>query len=371
MKSDSQSSSYMPQLDGLRAIAVGGVVYSHWVPSKYHFGLPLGSAGVQLFFVLSGFLITRILLGCRRYNNPIESLRAFYARRVLRIFPLFYATIFAAALINIHPVRETLLWHLTYASNIYFLSIQSWNGPISHFWSLAVEEQFYLLWPAVVLFLPPAYLRLSVIGLITIGIASRFLLPIILPSCDFLYVLPNANFDALGLGALLAFVLAKRFRSIPIGRFVWSIPLFGLSLLIRKLQVPAPFLDELQNLFMLGGFVWLIENATWGFQGWGKKLLEMPLLLYLGRISYGVYILHNFASTPVSFVTHKLGLEWLNNGITGFALLSIFTVAGASISWHFLEKPLVKLKRFFPYHRSEDPTINTQGNSVDSMLLQS
>lgn len=148
--------AYMPHLDGLRAFAVGLVIYSHWMPGHYQFKLPWGSAGVQLFFVLSGFLITGILLRCRTSVARLSALRAFYVRRILRIFPLFYCVLLLAYVLNIEPVRETVFWHLPYLSNFYFFSIGRWDGDISHFWSLAVEEQFYLFWPAIVMFVPDA-----------------------------------------------------------------------------------------------------------------------------------------------------------------------------------------------------------------------
>jgi len=148
-----QTSSHMPQLDALRAFAVAGVAYFHWIPKKYHYSIPFW-AGVPLFFVLSGFLISSILIQCRHYGDPWFAMRAFYARRFLRIFPLFYSIIVAAYVLNLAPMRETVLWHVSYLSNFYFFFHQGWNGNVSHFWSLAVEEQFYLFWPAIVLFAP-------------------------------------------------------------------------------------------------------------------------------------------------------------------------------------------------------------------------
>lgn len=341
--------AYMPQLDGLRALAVASVAYSHWVPAKYHLGLPFGSAGVQLFFVLSGFLITNILLGCRKYDDPAFTLRSFYARRALRIFPLFYGVILIAALLNIEPVRETLIWHLTYMSNIYFLSIQSWNGPISHFWSLAVEEQFYLFWPAVILFVPKIYLRISLLILVFIGIASQFLIPLFFPSYDFLYVLPFCNFDALGLGALLAFVHAQKFKGISVDAFIWALPAFVIFMLLNNLHILLPLSGQIQHLMMIIFFAWVIDNAAKGFNGYLKKLLEFPLLLYLGRISYGIYVLHNFAGIPVSFAANILNAPSISMGVLRLIMLTLFTIVGASISWHFFEAPFTRLKSIFPY----------------------
>ena len=142
------------QLDALRGIAVAAVAYSHWIAPRYQFGIRWGTAGVTLFFVLSGYLISGILLDCRTQSDRPFALRSFYARRFLRIFPLYDLVLLILFAVNLPPVRQTIFWHLTYLSNFYFLHHGGWHGPISIFWTLAVEEQFYLFWPAILLFVP-------------------------------------------------------------------------------------------------------------------------------------------------------------------------------------------------------------------------
>ncbi len=146
-----KSGSYRPQLDGLRAIAVMAVVFQHFAPSGWSKVIPWGGLGVTLFFVLSGYLITGILLKGREEPGM---LRHFYIRRALRIFPVYYATLLIAALLAIPPVRETFWWHAFYLSNVLFALKNSYFGAVSPFWSLAVEQHFYLIWPWVVLFVP-------------------------------------------------------------------------------------------------------------------------------------------------------------------------------------------------------------------------
>jgi peptidoglycan/LPS O-acetylase OafA/YrhL len=115
--------AHMVQLDGLRAFAIAAVAFSHWVP-EHQFGLPWGT-GVQLFFVLSGYLITGILLDSKTDENQKQwrmlfvTWRRFYIRRCLRIFPLFYLVLVFALLINLKPIRDTWPWHVSYLSNIY------------------------------------------------------------------------------------------------------------------------------------------------------------------------------------------------------------------------------------------------------------
>src|SRR5687768_3549383 len=146
----------MPQLDGLRAFAVVAVAISHWTPRFIHEALPWGT-GVQLFFVLSGFLITGILLRSRPADLGITmgtALRIFYTRRVLRIFPVYYAVLAFALLWGVGTIDHTWPWHVSYLSNVYFSFHEhgpAISDPYLHLWSLSVEEQFYLLWPFVVL----------------------------------------------------------------------------------------------------------------------------------------------------------------------------------------------------------------------------
>jgi peptidoglycan/LPS O-acetylase OafA/YrhL len=158
---------YLPQLDGLRAFAVFAVMLHHFLPLNRVLPedfVTLGSLGVRLFFVLSGFLITGILLRCRQRasdgeTKPSQQLRRFYVRRFLRIFPVYYVTLGIVALLNLPTVRESFFWHVAYLSNFLFSFLGRFEGPLSHFWSLAVEEQFYLLWPWLIVFAPRRFLH--------------------------------------------------------------------------------------------------------------------------------------------------------------------------------------------------------------------
>ncbi|MBK8553825.1 MAG: acyltransferase [Ignavibacteria bacterium] len=152
-----KSVSYMPQLDSLRTFAVFSVLIGHWFAEFEKFSnFPFGMFGVTLFFVLSGFLITQILISGRIdteeiFKKKIHSIKQFYIRRTLRIFPIYYITIFICLLFNVQDIRDKFFWFLFYASNIYFYNINDWAGSLSHLWTLAVEEQFYLLWPFIIL----------------------------------------------------------------------------------------------------------------------------------------------------------------------------------------------------------------------------
>jgi peptidoglycan/LPS O-acetylase OafA/YrhL len=159
-----ESLEHIPQLDLLRAIAVTLVIISHWLPGSHVLNryTPNGMLGVVIFFVLSGYLITRILLSLRVKSRQGlllkgKAVRNFYVRRALRIVPLYFAVLGIVTALDVGSFRENWAWHWTYLSNIYFYFHP---GDISgyHIWTLSVEEQFYLVWPLIILFMPRRYL---------------------------------------------------------------------------------------------------------------------------------------------------------------------------------------------------------------------
>ena len=172
------SLKYMPQLDALRAFAVLAVMVHHFLPVDHYIPtdyITLGMLAVRLFFVLSGFLITGILLGYRS-DEPKNALKRFYFRRVLRIFPIYYLTLFVALALQVRSIQQGAFWHLTYTSNFIAPFHPEWMGPASHFWTLAVEEQFYFVWPFIMLFVPHTkHLAKTIVGTIALAVIFRAL----------------------------------------------------------------------------------------------------------------------------------------------------------------------------------------------------
>jgi peptidoglycan/LPS O-acetylase OafA/YrhL len=160
---------YVRQLDGIRAVAVLLVIVSHWFPGDVVGKFGFGAIGVDIFFVLSGFLITRILI-VERLNfeiNPsthsrLKAIRNFMVRRSLRIFPIYYLLLVLLILFKDqfpNPVSLDWKWYFFYLQNILFYINKTWpGGKLSHLWSLAVEEQFYLFWPWIILFVSQRWL---------------------------------------------------------------------------------------------------------------------------------------------------------------------------------------------------------------------
>ena len=217
---------HMAQLDALRAIAVGMVLLYHfWRPARQY--VSFGPIGVRIFFVLSGFLITGILLRSRErcdsgQTPPGFAIRRFYVRRILRIFPLYYVALAIAWYGEVWGAREGMAWHAAYLSNVHFFLVNAaqpgvWGGHVAHLWSLAVEEQFYLVWPWVILFAPRRWLPGIALGMAAVGPVFRSVV-FGLTGNDLAPVLPLGCVDSLALGAYLATTLAPEFKSHPLVR---------------------------------------------------------------------------------------------------------------------------------------------------------
>lgn len=340
---------HMVQLDGLRAFAVLAVLLHHTLPEAITNRVDLGGYGVRLFFVLSGFLITGILLKARVDSTSVgvsrgTVLRAFYIRRFLRIFPLYYAVLLVAYLGNAPGIRPGIGWYVSYLSNYYFAAAGKFIGQSgSHLWSLAVEEQFYLVWPLLVLFLPRRGLPWLMGMTVLAGPLSRLLLALWSSDNDLSTRQPTPScLDALGLGAGLALLWQQggvprwMIRGALLGGVLGLVGFYTLQTQHSGRTVQLVIGDTASALV----FTWLVERAAAGIRGIGGRLLASRPLVYLGTISYGVYVYQNFIIWC-----------WLppDRGVRQFLLVLGVTVAVAAASWHFFEKPLNDLKRFFPY----------------------
>jgi peptidoglycan/LPS O-acetylase OafA/YrhL len=346
---------YMRQLDGLRAVAVLGVMIEHWVPDAYRFHLPWGTAGVHLFFVLSGFLITGILLGARedasKVNQPVWStLFRFYARRFLRIFPLYYAVVILAAL-TLAEGRENLLPNLLYLSNFTQWHEQAWAGAVAHFWSLAVEEQFYLVWPFLMLLAPVLLVRPVVWATVLIAPLFRVAMALFRPEDRFFEILPLSCLDALALGAVLS-ILQRHgsSRCFENACFIVGLPLWIVTraLVISKAGLTPITTLETTALSLI--FAAVIGRASRGFPGITGRVLTFGPIVYLGTISYGLYVMHNLVFPIVLSQIDLYPLPAIrNHWLLRFPLLLCTTILFASLSWFAFERPINQLKRFVPY----------------------
>jgi peptidoglycan/LPS O-acetylase OafA/YrhL len=353
------SLKYMPQLDALRAFAVLAVMVHHFLPVDRYLPtdyLTLGLIAVRLFFVLSGFLITGILLGYRR-DEPKNALRRFYFRRVLRIFPIYYLTLFVALALQVHAIQQGALWHLTYLSNFVAPFHPEWMGPASHFWTLAVEEQFYFVWPFIMLFTPRRHLAKVIIGTVALAVIFRavVLWTLVVP-IEAAGVFTFATLDSLGGGALLALLRYEEKLRPRIPRLMKLFLIAGFAILALTTfgyvyKIGFRIVYTLLTLGVSLVFVVLIEKTSRGFNGRAKSVMEHPVLLYIGKISYGLYVYHNFMLAIVLYFLLKTGIGHDYRFIA--PLSTLLTFATAMTSWHLIERPLSQLKNKFNFARGK------------------
>ena len=340
------------QLDGLRAVAIGLVVAHHlwpmplWMPR-------LGHVGVSLFFVLSGFLITRILLEARGRievgGATWRELGVFYARRAIRIFPPYYALLGIVWLLDVRRIDERIGWHALYLSNWLFTDPAVWRqgGFDRHLWSLSVEEQFYLAWPWLMLLAPrrmlPAVFAMAFVG------APLWRAWFWLRGWPGGWVeFPTfAHADLLAAGGLMAYLWHWR----HVRRLAWVLLALGIPASAVVLGMHrSDYAIDARITFNQTGLSMLFAAFTYfaatGIRGPVGRVLDWGPMVGIGVISYAMYLVHTFCG--------GLAWHWLGDDsselLVGFVATGL-TLAIATASWFCFEGPINRLKRFFPYRR--------------------
>lgn len=287
-----------------------------------------GKAGVRLFFALSGFLITGILL--RAQGGGVRAFGRFYARRARRIFPIYYLTLGVAVLLAL-PGAESWPWAAAYALNLRLALTGTSAGVIEHFWSLAVEEQFYLVWPLLVLLLPLRVLPWLVVTMIVTGPAFRLWCVLTEQPLQMLWYATPASVDSLGAGCAAALVYAG------------VVQVRGLRLALGMGGALAACYFSLGPLGALTRWGWLALDAALSLwlgvlvlhtaRGWGAWMLAAAPLRYVGRISYGLYLYHPLVLYGVALTAMSAGMR---------ATVAVFGVLAIAVaSWRWIERPLL------------------------------
>ncbi|MBK1857491.1 acyltransferase family protein [Cerasicoccus arenae] len=350
---------YYPKLDGIRALAVTGVLVEHYIPAASFVHLfSWGALGVQCFFVLSGYLITGILLESKKRGSSFSSIiRSFFARRFLRIFPPYYAMLFTCLAFGVTYTLPVFASALLYVFNIQQAVSPNGDYPyLGHIWSLCIEEQFYLIWPWIVLLPSPNRLLQISILLIVLSVLSRGILLSI--GWDYLSVrnLPTSQLDALIGGSILAQIsngnfqrIAQQWNKIFIGVMAIAAIVYIGSMHAPIWSLQGPTLGLLaSSIFFIGCITW--ATSTEGRTSRFPKILDCKPLVYLGKISYGIYLYH-FIS--LFFVYKFISLSGTSDSMTNpwlfIPIWTVFTLLLATTSWHWFEKPILKLKRRFQY----------------------
>lgn len=382
------SSRRVPALDGLRGVAVVAVLLHHlsyYLPANGLSGriqrlFFAGWSGVDLFFVLSGFLITGILLDAKGAPNYFK---AFYARRVLRIFPLYYAVLTVillyAALRPGHwpnamlPIPHDRLFYFLYLNNWWFLLRDTWHANIiGHFWSLAVEEQFYMLWPVCVWLLPAR----RVVAVAVAGIAAALGIRCALylhfgPVRD---IVENvfARMDSLFVGVFMAALVRQPEALRRLKPYVFAGAAASAAVLLVINLAARAFIDsEWYVIFAFSLFAWAFGGLvlhtflTTQEESWLQRVFSSRPLTTVGKYSYGMYVYHVplIALASALFATSlDLGRNPVTSVLFAAGVIAA-TFVVAKLSFDLFESRFLRLKSRFTF-AMEEPAVSLPRGGV-------
>ena len=342
---------YYQKIDGLRCLAICSVLLHHLGGFSNY--VNLGYFGVDLFFVISGFLITLILL--KSQGSFKKAYGHFLARRALRIFPLYYFALLILYLVTQPIVQDNMVYLLTYTFN-YRLPFITDGNPVRYLWSLSLEEQYYLFWPFFLLALKnfPKLLMVLVSFVIVFGYAQLHFN--IIPSIGiYNYTGLATRMGSLGFGSLGAMIFLQQSKHLDYFLCNKYIEYSMLAVWLFAIFLLNPFFMGVGSLYMV------LKAANNSFQLEKiNKLLANKKVLYIAKISYGLYVYHIiviYYLTPYVFDPLFLNINFeilgplkifrWHSWIIKLPLYLSVTIILSDLSYRYFEKPLLKLKRYF------------------------
>lgn len=343
------------QLDGLRAIAMIAICWDHWCPAGWPRVFPF-EIFLFFFLVLTGYLITGSLLRERDRGESrgvrwkAAALKTYQIRRGLRILAPYYAALVLALLVGAPDILPGLGWYLFHLSNFHMATLGYWPAGTNHFWSLAMQQQFYLIWPFVLWFLPRKCVVWAMIAFSVIGPVSRMFHDQQLEWFVWPQVLTWASFDYFGVGGLFALAVHRGMRlESPALRWLSLVSLAGYVWIFtaHAFDWPTFGLRPLQQTFLAVALCGFIAKGLVGFMGPLKRVLEHSVIQRIGQLSYGVYLFHNLAPLVAGKFFWFLWGDFFQNTI-GEILIVCVTAAvtwGLTLaSWRWIEEPLQGLR---------------------------
>jgi len=374
------TSKHIPVLDGVRAYAVLLVCLVHFFQvdetglyeANKYLGIflfkfsQIGLRGVELFFLLSGFLITGILIESK--NSP-KYFTTFYARRFIRIFPLYYFVLAVSFFVlpNLLPIDkagveviDNQFWLWAYISNLsHFFSFEAWDASLNfpsfgHFWSLSVEEHFYVFWPLLISFANKKWLPR--IMWFIVGV-SAFSVLFVYFTNDLIPILKWSTIRCAGvlsLGGIIAYYSKDRVifeKFIALSRKM-ILP-FGILFIIVN-YIPRQYIfHEVLTFFLSVFFFFCLIILTISHNRLSNRVFNHKYLFFIGKISYGIYIYHGMLRPYFKEYIYENLHIYVQNGIIASTLYTIICTAIsiliAWISWQLIEQPILKLKKYFKY----------------------
>jgi len=354
---------HYPALDGLRGIAIIAVIIYHNFP----YGNSLfGWLGVDLFFVLSGFLITRILMTSINQNPKKSFLKNFYIRRVLRIFPLYYLFLFVFLFLfpvlgilkdEVSDYQQEKWWFIFYMQNWLFSNnLPEKSQCLNHFWSLGVEEQYYIIWPFIIFLVrKPRNLIIILICLLILLFTSRCIFwNAHLSNFNYSTFYTFTRFDGIIIGSLVALIvqLKKDFLLNHTATIVTGLAILNFIFYYLNRDNQLPYLAFIGYTTFASMFGILVYELTTGDNHFLKKIFSTAILRFLGKISYGLYMFH----WPIFYLLRKPIFDFIESAINlpvfyGSLLTSVITtliaVILSVISYYLFEMQFLKLKKKF------------------------
>jgi peptidoglycan/LPS O-acetylase OafA/YrhL len=359
------SGHYLPSLDGWRAIAIILVILSHWwasdggeaVADYLRYFANQGDFGVRIFFVISGFLITLLLLREHLEFGSI-SLRKFYARRMLRIFPVYFAFLAVLGILTIaglyQDAASSWLGSLTFTRNV----VGQGRSAMSHLWSLAVEEQFYLFWPITVIafgFAGRPYRALPVLLTIVVLAFVARLIPCEGNGAVCLRILGEKAgikyADSLAIGCAAAYFFAYEPKKLPSSQLLFFAAFAALittTVLYPTSRLGASSLVLAQALLTAICLITSITTKPVGLYA----LLNCRVAVAIGLLSYSLYIWH-----PL-FLSHYMGDRVAGGILYDWRVWPVAALTTAAISFRFFERPIAGLRRRFHPTKATAPEHN-------------
>jgi peptidoglycan/LPS O-acetylase OafA/YrhL len=347
---------YIPGLNGLRALAVSFVVFYHWTPPSF-FGLdilmkvlPDGRFGVNLFFVLSGFLISSILFiekgKISDSYTPKQIIRKFYIRRLLRIFPIYYLTLLLVYFLEAPDFNQNLIYYFSYTENFH-LVLRKAGDFFMHAWSLSVEEQFYLFWPLIILFLDRGKILKVLVFFIFLAPIFSFIQSAYFH--NYWFFLTPSCLDGFGMGALVAYYYTEdNLQALKKG-VKMVLPIVILFYVYWQVEPMGHFQYLIRFFDSIISAAAILFCLSHRYHAFINLFLENRVMRSIGMISYGIYLFHY----PLPYFFHRIKSnagysEHIDNSFAEYGSMVLILLAISFFSWYFFEKPVLSLKNRIP-----------------------
>ncbi len=324
-------------------------MWHHWAPTAWRGCFPF-EIGLFFFLTLTGFLITRILLRERAAGEAgagswrLRAYKGFQHRRLARILVPCYSAMLLAVIVGAADIRGHPLAYFGHVSNFHMAWMDGWPSATAHYWTLAIQMQFYFFWPLVVFLTPRRLLGWAFVFCAALAPLSRHVIAVYFPEIHHGEAITTSAFDYFGIGALLALAFERwiregdtRLKTAAWFSFICYVVLYSLGEAGRSVA----WLCYFQQTFLAVAFAGLISSTLAGFRGGRRRVLDHPAVQHVGRLSYGLYLFH----TPVPLLLGRvLPFLWFPvfDGPLLVVRLAVFALTSwgvAWLCWRWLEGP--------------------------------